>query len=148
MAGHFKISKKISDLAYELNLPKGMRCHPVFHVSLLEPYYENEFKDRKNCKRKNIHLTTDYEERIPERINDMKRRNGKNFYLVSWKGRNIVENSWIEESQIPDPQLIQEYQKRCRKGKQPTDTEESVEPEYYVRHKYQPFTIDIPSRKL
>ena len=81
MAGPFKISKKISDLAYELNLPKGMRCHPVFHVSLLEPYYENEFKDRRNCKRKNIHLTTDYEERIPERINDMKRRNGKNFYL-------------------------------------------------------------------
>jgi len=42
----------------------------------------------------------------------MKRSNGKNFYLVSWKGRDIVENSWFEESQIPDPQLIQEYQKR------------------------------------
>jgi len=50
-----------------------MSCHPVFHVSLLEPYYENEFKDRSNCKRKNIRLTTDYEEKIPERINDMKR---------------------------------------------------------------------------
>jgi len=71
-----------------------MRCHPVFHVSLLEPYYENEFKDRRNYKKKkNIRLTTDYEEKIPERINYIKGSNGNNFYLVSWKGRDIVENS-------------------------------------------------------
>ena len=35
-----------------------------------------------------------------------------------------------------------------RKGKQPTDAVKSIEPEYYVRHKYQPFTIDLTSRKL
>jgi len=54
-----------------------MRCLPVFHVSLLEPYYEIKFKDRRNCKRKNIRLTTDYEEKIQEKINDMKRSNEK-----------------------------------------------------------------------
>jgi len=37
MLGPFKIIKKVSNLAYELDLPKKMRCHPVFHVSLLEP---------------------------------------------------------------------------------------------------------------
>ena len=36
MIGPFEIVKKISDLAYELKLPTNMRCHPVFHVSLLE----------------------------------------------------------------------------------------------------------------
>jgi len=44
-------------------------------------------------RKKNIRLTTDYEEKIPERINYIKGSNGNNFYLVSWKGRDIVENS-------------------------------------------------------
>ncbi len=35
---------------------------------------------------------------------------GSKFYLVSWKDSN--KRSWIEESQIPDPQLIQEYERR------------------------------------
>ncbi len=143
MIGPFRIIRKVSELAYELDLPKKMRCHPVFHVSLLEPFYDNKFKDRNTRRRKNIHLTTDYEERVPEKIIDMKVSKGKKFYLVSWKGQESVKNSWIEENQIPDQQLIQEYHKRVKKGKQPTDHEEPV---YYVRHKYQPFTIDIPSR--
>jgi len=86
--------------------------------------------------------------KIPERINDMKVINGKTFYHVSWKNNSINESSWIEESQIPDRQLIQEYERRIRKGKQQATEDEIEEQEYYVRHKYQPFTIDIPSRKF
>ena len=148
MLGPFRIIKKVSNLAYELDLPKKMRCHPVFHVSLLEPFYENEFPDRARRKKRNISLTTDYIEKTPDKINDMKVVNGKNFYLVSWKDRDIEDDSWIEESQIPDKQLIQEFERRLRKGKQPAKNDELDETEYYVRHKYQPFTIDIPSRKL
>ena len=148
MIGPFKIIKKVSNLAYELDLPKKMRCHPVFHVSLLEPYFENEFLDRSNRKRKNIKLSPDYSERIPEKINDMKVIQGKKFYCVSWKNSNLDHSSWIEENQIPDKQLIQEYERRIRKGKQPDNDENEYynNSEYYVRHKYQPFTIDIPSR--
>jgi hypothetical protein len=41
--GPFKIEEVIgeSHLAYRLQLPPQMRLHPVFHVSLLEPYKEN-----------------------------------------------------------------------------------------------------------
>ena len=35
--GRFKITQKISSHVYKLNLPASMKCHPVFHVSLLEP---------------------------------------------------------------------------------------------------------------
>ena len=146
--GPFKIIKKVSNLAYELDLPQKMRCHPVFHVSLLEPFHENEFSNRTKHKRKNIKLTTDYREKIPDRIHDMKIVNGRIFYHVSWKDRDLTESSWIEENQIPDQQLIQEYERKLRKGKQPASDDELDETEYYVRHKHQPFTIDIPPRKF
>ena len=37
--GPYTIIKKISSQAYELKLPKNMKVHPVFHVSLLKEYY-------------------------------------------------------------------------------------------------------------
>lgn len=35
--GSFRINKIVSPYAYGLDLPKSMRIHPVFHVSLMEP---------------------------------------------------------------------------------------------------------------
>jgi hypothetical protein len=35
--GPFKILRQKGPVNYELELPKRMRIHPVFHVSLLEP---------------------------------------------------------------------------------------------------------------
>jgi len=49
----------------------------------------------------------------------MKIVNGRIFYRVSWKDRDLTKSSWIEENQIPDQQLIQEYERKLRKGKQP-----------------------------
>lgn len=34
----FKITKKISSVAYRLALPKGSSIFPVFHISLLKPF--------------------------------------------------------------------------------------------------------------
>ena len=39
--GRLKIIKKISSYAYKLDLPTSMKCHPVFHVSRLEPAANN-----------------------------------------------------------------------------------------------------------
>jgi len=71
--------KRISLIAYKLDLPLKMRCHPVFHVSLLESYFENKFNDRKSKgRKKNIWLSTNsIKYKIPERINDMKAINEK-----------------------------------------------------------------------
>ena len=36
--GPFRIAKKISDVAYRVELPPHLHIHNVFHVSLLKPY--------------------------------------------------------------------------------------------------------------
>ena len=45
--GRFKITQKISSHAYKLDLPASMKCHPVFHVSLLEPAANNPLAGQK-----------------------------------------------------------------------------------------------------
>ena len=152
LIGPFEILRKISPLAYELKLPNNMHCHPVFHVSLLEPYYENEFDDRNTKRKKNVHLNTDTIERIPDKIINMRTYKGKNRYLISWKGSNDYEDTWVDEDQILDKQLIQEYFRKIRKNKSNLKNDKYVQNEdysneYLVKHKYQPFVIELPLRK-
>ena len=42
----FPIHKQINQVAYQLMLPASMKVHPVFHVSLLEPYKESNIPSR------------------------------------------------------------------------------------------------------
>ena len=40
MRGPFKVKRLIGPYAYELEIPAFMGCpHPVYHISLLEPYH-------------------------------------------------------------------------------------------------------------
>ena len=40
--GPFKIMKQINPVTYQLMLPNTWQIHPVFHASLLSPYYETD----------------------------------------------------------------------------------------------------------
>jgi hypothetical protein len=39
--GPFKIIAQVNQVNYRLELPPTMHIHPVFHVSLLKPYYNS-----------------------------------------------------------------------------------------------------------
>src|ERR1700677_174271 len=43
--GPFKVVEPVGHQAYRLKLLKTMKIHPVFHVSLLEPYHRREGED-------------------------------------------------------------------------------------------------------
>jgi Reverse transcriptase (RNA-dependent DNA polymerase)/RNase H-like domain found in reverse transcriptase/Integrase zinc binding domain/Chromo (CHRromatin Organisation MOdifier) domain/Integrase core domain/Retroviral aspartyl protease len=82
-----------SKQAYKLDLPATMQIHPVFHVSLLEPYNKNTIPGRTQAPPPAIEIENSEEWEVQE-ILDSKRMRGKLFYLVDWKGWSPQDRSW------------------------------------------------------
>jgi hypothetical protein len=91
--GPFTITKRIGTQAYHLELPKSMRIHPVFHVSLIEPYKTPTIPDRNPPPPPPVVIDSEQEFEV-EQILDSKLLRNRLFYLVQWKGYPISENSW------------------------------------------------------
>ncbi|KAF8761509.1 reverse transcriptase [Rhizoctonia solani] len=90
--GPFKVTEKISDRAYRLELPPTMRIHDVFYVGLLSKVKRDK---KRNFKNQPPPVTVDGEEEYEvEGITDMEERNGRWFFRVKWKGYGSEENTW------------------------------------------------------
>jgi len=105
--GPFRILRKLSALNYELELPKGTRIHPIFHVSLLEPAPSNAKIQT------TLEVEPDEQEYEVEDILD-KRTNGKTEeYLVKWKGYDNSENTWEPIRNLDHcREKVRQYQRR------------------------------------
>lgn len=81
--GPFEVEEVIGTggLAFRLKLTPQMRVHPVFHVSLLEPYRENPFPARRQEPPPPIEVEGDLEYEVKE-ILDSKIVRGKLKYYV------------------------------------------------------------------
>ena len=90
--GPFVIQQQINPVAFCLELPTSMKIHPVFHVSLLEPYRESSFPGRVQQPPPSIEVEN-HEEYDVEKILDSRRRWGKLEYLVHWTGYDINERT-------------------------------------------------------
>ncbi len=118
--GPFKISEKITDVTYRLDLSEPMKArgiHNAFHVSLLKPFKPDKFNR--------------YEKPLPPvRVEDgdefyevqellaTKKIRGKQHYLVKWKGYPDSENSWVPEEDIKEgsPELLQDFKASRRRS--------------------------------
>ena len=91
--GLFKIEKILGPVTARLELPQRWKIHPVFHVSLLTPYHENETHGP-NFTRPLPDLIDNEEEFEIETIVSHRRKGHQWQYLVKWKGYTTSDNSW------------------------------------------------------
>ena len=108
--GPFKITKEVSPVAYQIQLPVSWGIHDVFHASLLSPYRETAAHGP-NFSRPPPDLIDGEEEYEVERIVNHRRhgRARRLQYLIKWKGYPESDNTWEPADQIHAPELIKLY---------------------------------------
>ena len=110
--GPFEVVQVVGPVAYKLQMNPGWRVHPVFHVSLLEPYRED---GRVQPPPPPMELEGVLEYEVEAILSHRFRgtRKPKTSYLVAWKGYGPEHNSWEpEENVVNSPELVADYWKR------------------------------------
>lgn len=112
--GPFPIETRLSPLVYKLCLPSYLsRLHPVFHVSLLEPYNSNpEFHAPSDPFP--FGLAEDSTPLVIKAILDSRKLGQRYEYRVSWQGLSEDENSWLPLSDFPTTsnELLERFHRR------------------------------------
>ena len=112
--GPYPVIKKISENNYELDLPSGVRIHPIFHISLLE---DAANVDATEAGRDDVEVEADEYE--AEKILDVRTEDGRVEYEVKWKGYDNSENTWEPANHLMNAQrLLKNFHQRRRKRQQ------------------------------
>jgi len=106
------VLSKISDLVYRLKLPKTLRIHDVFHVSLLERYRPDTILGRRKIPPPPI-ITPDGDiEWEVHKVMDSRLfgRWKKLQYLVAWEGYGPEEYSWEPAANLENaPEAVAQF---------------------------------------
>jgi hypothetical protein len=105
--GPFPVAARVGNVAYRLTLPKDIRCWPVFHSSLLEPWNANTMDGRTQLPPPAFALDNDgNEEWEVEAILDSRwrrvRRQRVLEYFVHWTGFGPEDRSWVPADEFHD----------------------------------------------
>ena len=108
--GPYIVKRKVNAVAYELELPPALSIHPVFHVSLLEPYYKSLLPGRTNDPPPPLVVNNSLEYEV-EAILDSRHYRRSLQYLVMWKG--YPEPSWEPAKNVSNAQrLVKEFHEK------------------------------------
>lgn len=106
--GPYKVIERIGRRAYKLELPRTVKVHPVFHVSLLEKQAPDNF-DREPQPIPPVIIEGEEEWEVEKILASRKHRNKRQF-KIRWKGFQIDQDSWESESNVEHAQeLIDEF---------------------------------------
>lgn len=110
--GPFKIIEKINDVSFKLKLPKTLKIHPVFHVSLFKRKDPDNISLPSTPPPDPISIDNNLEYEV-EAILDSKRYRNSVRYLVHWKGYDKLDRTWEPlESLNNCPDLLQDFHDR------------------------------------
>ena len=90
--GPYTVIAKHGMVNYELDLPKDLRIHPVFHAGLIIPYKKGDNPEGDH--RPDPEIIQGEEEYEVEEIEGIEKRQGKWMCRVKWKGYPEDENTW------------------------------------------------------
>ena len=92
--GPFRVVKSVGLVAYKLELPASMKCHPVFHVSNLQQYRSNGRVQPPPVPIEiDGELEYEVEQIILHRDVRINRHRSKREYLIKWLGFGPEHNS-------------------------------------------------------
>ena len=115
--GPFQIKRKISSVAYELDLPASWSVHPVFHSSLLKPWRESEWSCPVDTPVADLEVSQEPVYQV-ERILKWRKvpggRRGEKEVLVTWTGYPLEEAQWINEKNFSDPAGFRQQMRQDR----------------------------------
>ena len=105
--GPFIITKQVSPVMYQLQIPPTWIIHDVFHDSLLTPYYEMEQRET-NHLWPPLDLVDREEEFEVENIFGYCHfgRVRKLQYLIKWKGYPTTDSMWEPVGQMFTPSKV------------------------------------------
>ena len=111
--GPFKVMEKRGNRAFKLEISPRWKIHPLFHVSLLEPYRHSNLSGKEQPPRKPEEFDGDLEwevERIvkSEIITYIRRRSRMQeiTYFVKWAGSSEDENTWEPPESLENAQEL------------------------------------------
>uniref|UniRef100_A0A3B3H4X2 Gypsy retrotransposon integrase-like protein 1 n=1 Tax=Oryzias latipes TaxID=8090 RepID=A0A3B3H4X2_ORYLA len=106
--GPYTISKVINPVAVELELPRSLRIHPVFHVSKIKPARDSPLQPAPASPPGPRIVDGDPVYTVKSLL--ASRRVGRGLqYLVDWEGYGPADRQWIPGRYIVDPSLISRF---------------------------------------
>uniref|UniRef100_A0A8C7WTN4 Chromo domain-containing protein n=1 Tax=Oryzias sinensis TaxID=183150 RepID=A0A8C7WTN4_9TELE len=106
--GPYTISKVINPVAVELELPRSLRIHPVFHVSKIKPARDSPLQPAPASPPGPRIVDGDPVYTVKSLL--ASRRVGRGLqYLVYWEWYGPADRQWIPGRYIVDPSLISRF---------------------------------------
>lgn len=112
--GPFEVARVVNPVAYKLKLPASLKVHPVFHVSMLQPWrVDTEFPQHQQVNARPPPVNSEENRFRVDRLLDKRtRRYGRGLrveYLVRWFGYGPEEDTWEPMRHI-DSDLIADFE--------------------------------------
>ena len=111
--GPYRVTRRIGEVAYELELPTGSRIHNMFHVSCLKKALGQQVTATEELPPTNDegHLLLQPEAILDTRERQLRSRLVKE-YLVRWRNLSDEDATWDSEKilQHPSLQLLEDKQ--------------------------------------
>lgn len=116
--GPYSIKRIVNPYTYELELPRSMKIHPVFHVSLLSPEAGNPLPGQQQAPPPPVEIEGEEEWEVEDILNS-RRRGGKFEYLVRYTGYD--EAYWQPLSDLEHSlDMVNQFHERYPQKPKPT----------------------------